>query len=386
MRSRGVVSLVIASTAALQEAPERVATVAWANHEVPLALGVVPVGMASANFGDDDGDGMLPWVGEKLDELGGETPVLFDETDGIDFEAVADSDPDVILAAYSGLTQENYDTLSQIAPVVAYPEEAWATSWRDVITFDAKGLGLEAEGTELISRIEGEIDEATAGYPELEGTATMFMTHVDPTDLSTVNFYTSADTRAAFFEDLGLTTPKAVAEASAGGKFSGSVSAEQLGRNPHQGIMSRWSRDDDEAVAAALEATGTLELADRPVDELSGGQRQRVWIAMALAQNTDLRLLDEPTTFLDVAHQVEVLDLLVDLNRDRDRGTTIVMVLHDLNLAAPYVDHLVAIADGDVHCCGAPDDVLTPEMVRAVFGLDAVVPECPPAAPPRTLV
>ena len=267
MRSRGVVSFVIASTAALvltacgsssddtsagdtspaagsaeypiviehalgtttiEEAPERVATVAWANHEVPLALGVVPVGMAAANFGDDDGDGLLPWVEEKLDELGGETPVLFDETDGIDFEAVADTDPDIILAAYSGLTQEDYDTLSEIAPVVAYPEEAWATSWRDVITFNATGLGLEAEGAELVSRIEGEIDEATAQYPELEGTATMFMTHVDPTDLSTVNFYTAADTRAAFFEDLGLTTPKAVAEASAGGKFSGSVSAEQL--------------------------------------------------------------------------------------------------------------------------------------------------------------
>ena len=93
----------------------------WANHEVPLALGVVPVGMAEANFGDDDGDGVLPWVEEKLDELGAETPVLFDETDGIDFEAVADTEPDVILAAYSGLTQEDYDTLSEIAPVVAYP-------------------------------------------------------------------------------------------------------------------------------------------------------------------------------------------------------------------------------------------------------------------------
>ena len=155
------------------------------------------------------------------------------------------------------------------------------------------------------------------------------------------------------------------------------------GRNPHQGIMSRWSRDDDEAVAAALEATGTLELADRPVDELSGGQRQRVWIAMALAQNTDLLLLDEPTTFLDVAHQVEVLDLLVDLNRDR--GTTIVMVLHDLNLAARYADHLVAIADGTVQCCGASDDVLTPEMVRAVFGLDAVVISDPTSGRPLML-
>ena len=155
------------------------------------------------------------------------------------------------------------------------------------------------------------------------------------------------------------------------------------GRNPHQGMLSRWSRDDDEAVAAALEATGTLELADRAVDELSGGQRQRVWIAMALAQHTDLLLLDEPTTFLDVAHQVEVLDLLVDLNRDR--GTTIVMVLHDLNLAARYADHLVALAGGRVHCAGAPREVFTTEMVSAVFGLDSVVIPDPTSGRPLML-
>ena len=116
------------------------------------------------------------------------------------------------------------------------------------------------------------------------------------------------------------------------------------GRNPHQRLLSRWSAEDDAAVAAALEATDTVELADRPVDELSGGQRQRVWIAMALAQETDVLLLDEPTTFLDVSHQVEVLDLLTDLNRTR--GTTIVMVLHDLNLAARYADHLIALRRG----------------------------------------
>ena len=111
------------------------------------------------------------------------------------------------------------------------------------------------------------------------------------------------------------------------------------GRHPHQRMLSRWTAADDAAVADALAMTGTTELADRAVDELSGGQRQRVWIAMALAQQTDILLLDEPTTFLDVTHQVEVLDLLTDLNRTR--GTTIVMVLHDLNLAARYADHLV---------------------------------------------
>ncbi|WP_298325964.1 ABC transporter ATP-binding protein [Haloactinopolyspora sp.] len=143
------------------------------------------------------------------------------------------------------------------------------------------------------------------------------------------------------------------------------------GRHPHQGVFSRWSRDDDAAVAAALEATNTLDLADRPVDELSGGQRQRVWIAMALAQQTDVLLLDEPTTFLDVSHQVEVLDLLTDLNRHR--GTTIVMVLHDLNLAARYADHLVAMADGAIYAAGEPEAVLTADTVRAVFGLDSQV-------------
>lgn len=155
------------------------------------------------------------------------------------------------------------------------------------------------------------------------------------------------------------------------------------GRHPHQRVMSRWTRADDEAVAEALETTETLELAERAVDELSGGQRQRAWIAMALAQETDVLLLDEPTTFLDVAHQVEVLDLLTDLNRDR--GTTIVMVLHDLNLAARYADHLVAMVDGQVHAVGAPDAVFTVDMVRRVFGLESTVIEDPTSGTPLML-
>ncbi|ESQ00899.1 MULTISPECIES: ABC transporter ATP-binding protein [Streptomyces] len=155
------------------------------------------------------------------------------------------------------------------------------------------------------------------------------------------------------------------------------------GRHPHQGVFSRWSREDDAAVASALEATRTEELAERAVDELSGGQRQRVWIAMALAQQTDLLLLDEPTTFLDVSHQVEVLDLLTDLNATR--GTTIVMVLHDLNLAARYADHLIALADGRLHAQGAPSEVLTEETVRAVFGLESRIIEDPVSGRPLML-
>ncbi len=215
-------------TTTIPAQPKRVATVNWANHEVPLALGVVPVGMAAANFGDDDGDGLLPWVEQKLTELGAKPPVLFDETDGIDFEAVADTKPDVILAAYSGLTKEDYETLSEIAPVVAYPKAAWSTSWRDVIAYNAKGMGMAAEGQELVADLEQQIDKAVAAHPSLEGKSTMFLTHVDTKDLSEVNFYTSNDTRAAFFGDLGLTTPAAVAEASKAGEFSGTVSAERV--------------------------------------------------------------------------------------------------------------------------------------------------------------
>lgn len=155
------------------------------------------------------------------------------------------------------------------------------------------------------------------------------------------------------------------------------------GRHPHHGLFARWTRADDEAIATALEATQIVELADRPVDELSGGQRQRAWIAMALAQETEILLLDEPTTFLDISHQVEVLDLLTDLNRNR--RTTIVMVLHDLNLAARYADHLVAMLGGRPHVTGTPETVLTEEMVRRVFGLDSRIVTDPTSGRPIML-
>ncbi|QWW71943.1 iron-siderophore ABC transporter substrate-binding protein (plasmid) [Rhizobium sp. WYJ-E13] len=215
-------------TTVITKKPERVATVAWANHEVPLALGIVPVGFAAANFGDDDGDGLLPWVADKLKELHVEKPVLFDEGDGIDFEAVAATRPDVILAAYSGLSQSDYDTLSQIAPVVAYPDAPWSTDWRDMIRLDSAGLGMAAEGEALIKMIEGEISETVAGHPELQGKSAMFITHLNATDLSMVNFYTTNDTRVKFFADLGLKSPKSVVEASVPGKFAGSISAERI--------------------------------------------------------------------------------------------------------------------------------------------------------------
>ncbi|WP_230874903.1 ABC transporter ATP-binding protein [Lysinibacillus cavernae] len=143
------------------------------------------------------------------------------------------------------------------------------------------------------------------------------------------------------------------------------------GRYPHQSWLKQWSTEDEKIVNNALEVTQMLEFADRPVDALSGGQRQRVWIAMTLAQKTDLILLDEPTTYLDMAHQVEILDLLFDLNVNE--GRTVVMVLHDLNLACRYAHHIVAVRDKQVYAQGKPEEVVTAEMVQAVFRMDCTI-------------
>ncbi|NLS01060.1 ABC transporter ATP-binding protein [Rhizobium sp. P38BS-XIX] len=145
----------------------------------------------------------------------------------------------------------------------------------------------------------------------------------------------------------------------------------RFGRHPHKSMLARTTKADEEIVDAALAATGLADLAERPLDRLSGGQRQRAWIAMALAQETPILLLDEPTTYLDIAHQLEVLDLLRELNRTR--GRTVVMVVHDLNHAAQYADHIVAVANGGVHAAGRPADLLTPELIRTVFGVEALV-------------
>nr|WP_127841179.1 ABC transporter ATP-binding protein [Actinomyces wuliandei] len=159
------------------------------------------------------------------------------------------------------------------------------------------------------------------------------------------------------------------------------------GRHPHQPAfslrLSPTSATDRRVVEESLLATRTAELADRSIDELSGGQRQRVWIAMALAQRTDVLLLDEPTTFLDLAHQVEVLDLLTDLNRER--GTTVVMVLHDVNLAARYADHVIAMKEGRVVAAGEPDTIIDAALVREVLGLQAEVITDPVSGTPLVL-
>lgn len=155
------------------------------------------------------------------------------------------------------------------------------------------------------------------------------------------------------------------------------------GRYPHQRLLRQWSHQDEAAVAEAMVLTGVADLAGRLVDELSGGQRQRVWLALVLAQQTPILLLDEPTTFLDIAHQVEVLDLCADLHEQQ--GRTLVAVLHDLNHACRYGTHLIAMRDGTIVAEGHPADIVTPELVREVFGLPCRVIADPEAGTPLVI-
>lgn len=163
----------------------------------------------------------------------------------------------------------------------------------------------------------------------------------------------------------------------------GDITVQELvarGRYPHQPLFTRWSKRDDEAVRQAMAATGVTSLAMQSVDTLSGGQRQRAWIAMILAQETAIMLLDEPTTWLDISHQIDLLELLRDLNRQQNY--TLVAVLHDLNQACRYATHLIALRDGSVVAQGAPADIVTPELIAAVYGMRCMIIDDPVAHTP----
>jgi iron complex transport system substrate-binding protein len=213
----------------IPEQPERVATIAWGNHDVAIALGVVPVGMQKATYGDDDTDGVLPWTREALDALGvtGDAmPVLFDESTSLDLEAVSNATPDVVLAAYSGLTQEEWTTLSQIAPTVSYPKYAWGTSWRDMALIDGKALGLEDEAQAVIDEVEDQIADGLASRPDIEGKSVAYG-WIDATDPSKVSLYAPLDARVQLMDDLGMRSADSVIElAGDSEEFFLDVSAE----------------------------------------------------------------------------------------------------------------------------------------------------------------
>ena len=242
----------------VESAPERVASVNWGNHDVPLALGVVPVGMAKATYGDDDADGVLPWTYEALEGLGATgdgLPVLFDETDGIAFEQVADTAPDVVLAAYSGLTEEDWKTLSEIAPTVSYPEFAWGTNWKDMALIDGRALGLEDEAQAVVDDVRAQIEDALAERPDVEG-KTVAYTWIDPSDPSTIGVYTPLDARVQLLADLGLENAPSVTELAGDTvQFFVNLSAEQADTLSDVDVLVTYG---DDTTLAALQADPLL--------------------------------------------------------------------------------------------------------------------------------
>ena len=234
--------------AVIEKKPERIVTIQWGNHDVALALGVVPVGFSAANFGVQDDTGLLPWTKQKLDELGVKDPNVFMDTDGLDFEAIADAQPDVILAAYSGITAEEYELLTQIAPVVAYPAAPWATTWRESVDLISKGMGMEAEGVQLIDDIENMLKDKLTQYPQIEGKKVAWV-NFSVKDLSKLHIYTPVDARVAFLEEFGLTYPDSITSLIEDPtKYSLNLSAENSAALNDVDVIVGYG--DDELLAA----------------------------------------------------------------------------------------------------------------------------------------
>ena len=196
----------------------KVATIAWANHDVLLALGIMPLGFSKQTWGVTDGSGMLPWTKVKVDELtanGAAQPKLFDDDGGVKInpQAVNATKPEAILAVYSGMSKEEYETLSKIAPTVAYPKVAWGTPWRETIAINATAVGKKTEGDTLVADLEKQVADAVAKHPQIKGKAAAFC-YTAEGDATKFGYYTTADPRTAFLSDLGMKVPASVEKAS----------------------------------------------------------------------------------------------------------------------------------------------------------------------------
>lgn len=241
----------------IESKPERVVTLAFGNQDVVLSLGIVPVGFSAANYGVQDDSGMLPWTKEKLEELGEENPNVFQDTDGIDYEAVADCDPDIILAPYSGLTQEEYDMLTKIAPTIAYPEQAWTISTEDWISVTAQALGVPEKGQEVIDHMHDVIEKKKSAHPEFEGKTFVWITFNED-DLSALHAYSPDDSRCKFLTEFGFSYPESISEYVQDGKYSLDISAENADLLYDADFLIGYSTEAGYAAAAADPVLGEI--------------------------------------------------------------------------------------------------------------------------------
>lgn len=239
----------------------KVATVAWANQDVLLALGIMPLGFSKQTWGVTDGSGMLPWTKEKVDELtanGAAQPKLFDDDGGVKInpQAVNATKPEVILAVYSGMSKEEYETLSKIAPTVAYPKVAWGTPWRETIAINATAVGKKTEGEKLVADLEKQVADAVAKHPQIKGKAAAFC-YTAEGDATKFGYYTTADPRTAFLPDLGMKVPASVEKASKenASAFNVDVSTENADSLNDFDLIVMYGTESD---LAAMQANSLL--------------------------------------------------------------------------------------------------------------------------------
>lgn len=280
----------------IESKPERVVTLGWGNQDTALALGIVPVGVSAANYGYVTEHKLHEWTDEAFLELGESEPNVFDDTDGYDYEAISDAAPDVILAAYSGMTEEEYNTLSEIAPVVPFEETAWKTSWREQTIRNAEGLGMKEEGEELVKQTEDMIAEKVSEHPEFKGVKAGFF-WISADDFSTFYAYLPADPRASYLQDLGFELPKSIKNLAGGGSdFSVTLSRESVEALSDIDLMVVYG---DEELLKALQADKIMS----EIPAIKNGAVVLLDSTSRLAASTTPSILSIPATideYLDV--------------------------------------------------------------------------------------
>lgn len=280
----------------IESKPERVVTLGWGNQDTALALGIVPVGVSAANYGYVTEHKLHEWTDEAFLELGESEPNVFDDTDGYDYEAISDAAPDVILAAYSGMTEEEYNTLSEIAPVVPFEETAWKTSWREQTIRNAEGLGMKEAGEELVKQTEDMIAEKVSEHPEFKGVKAGFF-WISADDFSTFYAYLPADPRASYLQDLGFELPKSIKNLAGGGSdFSVTLSRESVETLSDIDLMVVYG---DEELLKALQADKIMS----EIPAIKNGAVVLLDSTSRLAASTTPSILSIPATideYLDV--------------------------------------------------------------------------------------
>ncbi len=246
----------------LEKAPERVVTIGWGNLDVPLALGIAPVGVSRPTYGKTDENGLFAWSNAAFTALGVDAPLVFDDTDGLDFEAIYNAEPDLILAVYSGISEEEYMQLSEIAPTVPYTKEAWATTWQDLTLDNGRALGREAEAQALVDETSALIAEKAGAYPDIQDKTAAYC-YFDTSNLGSFFVYMPKDPRAAYLVDLGLDLPENIRALDDGSFFFMTVSSENIDVLNDLDIIVTWGEPDTLDILKADPLVGQVPAIER---------------------------------------------------------------------------------------------------------------------------